>query len=156
MIVGAHLNDSLGNLLPISSNVLDGGAPDVAGNARKTFDSGVSVVDGIEHDIVPIFARPYFEQHAIPFPALVLRVRRADAHHDPVKTHIAHQQIASTTEDEERKIALPGELHRLLDLSLAAHLAEVTGWPAHSKRRIGGKRNKLLKLQRHGLRVQHR
>ena len=64
-VVGADLRDGLGDLLTIGSDVLDWRAAGVAGDAGQAFDSGVSAVDGVEDDIVPIFAGADFEQDFI-------------------------------------------------------------------------------------------
>jgi hypothetical protein len=61
-VVGADVRNGLGDLLSVGSDVLDGSAAGVAGDAGEAFDAGVSPVDGVEDDIVPIFAGADFEQ----------------------------------------------------------------------------------------------
>ena len=112
-IVGANLDDRLGDLLAVGADVLDGSAADIAGDSCETLDSGVSAIDGVEHEVVPVLARAHFEQDAVPFPVLVLRGLDSDAHHEAIKARVAYEQIASPAEDEEREVAFVRQAGRL-------------------------------------------
>src|SRR6266851_2792805 len=158
-IVGAHPHDGLGNLLPIGTDVLDGSTPGVPGNARQTLYAGVAAINRIEHDVVPILARADLEQNALSVPALALRHRHADTQDHPVKSRVAHQQVASSPQNKQRQVSFLREAHHLRYLGFTFHFTEKTRRATDPKRRVRGKRDELLKLQRgtrHGLRVQHR
>src|ERR1700723_1259093 len=145
-IVGAHLENSFGNLLSVGSDVLHGSATHVAGNACETLDTSVSMVHGVANKLVPVSARSRLEQHPLPFPALTLRTNHADAHHQSIKTRVAHKQIAPASEDKERDAALTRELRRLAYLTLGLGFTKEPGRAANVESRIGSERNVFLKL----------
>jgi hypothetical protein len=158
-IVGAHLHDGLGDLLPIGPDVLDGSTSYVSGNAGKTLDPGIAVIHRVKDDVVPILSRANFKENALPVPAFALRDGHTDAQDHSIKSRVAYQQVASSAKNKKREVSFLREAHCLRYLGFVFHFTEETRRATDPKRRVRGKRNKLLKLQRgtrHGLRVQHR
>ena len=67
---GPH--DSLGDLLTVGADVLDGSSPNVAGNPCEALQTGVASLDRVKDEVVPVFSSSCVEHNAVPFTALLL------------------------------------------------------------------------------------
>ena len=141
-IVGAHLDDGLGDLLSVGSDILDGSSAYVAGNARETLD------DRRSRD------RPRRGRQRPSFLPLLLRGQRCSLHctllfgpgtptriTTPSKPASLTSRLLPPPRTKRGRLRSLGELGAFKNVAFGLCLTEEARRPTDPKRRVRGKRD---------------
>ena len=110
-VEAADRYDRFGDLLAISSDVLNWRAADRSGDAAKTFNAGETSLHAISHKLVPTFARRCGDR------AVVIRrsAAKLDTYHKAVKAPVRRQDVAAAAKDKYREVVRSRKLKALND-----------------------------------------
>lgn len=157
-IEGADIDDGVGNLLAVGSDVLDGSTADGARDASEAFDTADSLLADCEDKGVPVGSGGNDVVDVLVGDERLNGLIDGDVEDEAIEAGIANEEIAAPAKDKDGKATLAGELHGFEKGGFGADFAEEAGRSADAEGSVGGEGDVLLDTDGgtvHGLRVQH-
>jgi hypothetical protein len=142
-VEGADNANGLSDLLPIGADILNGRAPDRAGDTGEALDTADLLLTDGENKSIPLHPCGYCVESHIAVDGDIRRPSDGYVKHEAIKATIVDQQVTATTKRKEPKSAFEGKVYGLQQGRLAGDLSEVAGRAANFERGIGSERNIL-------------
>lgn len=147
-VADANAEDSVGDLLPVGSNVLNGRAAGQAGDAGEAFHTAEALLAHGEHDVVPRHPGWNGKVEMRADGTALDRTIEDEVENQAVEAVVGDEEVAAASKHEDRKSVLAGEVQGLEELRFSRDRDEEAGRTADVK---GGKAREvdvLLDLER--------